>query len=93
MGLKPRYIEYFTYNINSYSELLTLKEELKKLLDNRSSISLQISAYGYNDQEYSFISQPPQTEETKPSVSFFDSSYSSLDYSPTINGAGAKQNN
>lgn len=91
MALRQRYIEYFAYNINTYSDIITLKEELKKLLDNQFIVSLQISAHGHNNSEFGVLSQNSQVEDIKPTSSLFNTPFSPLDYSsPAANGSDQK---
>lgn len=87
MGLKARFIEYFSYNINTYPDLEEFKEEIAKLLGKQFSVSVQITAHGFNSSDFGSISQ--NNLETKVSSSFFNPSFSTLDYN-NENGAGSK---
>ncbi len=89
MGLKPRFIEYFNYNINTYSDLAVFSEEIKKLLDKQFSVCTQITAHGYNSSDFGNVAQETQDVENRPSTSFFNPSFSPIDYS-SGNGAESK---
>lgn len=89
MGLKPRFIDYFNYNINTCADLAVFTEEVKKLLDKQFTISAQITAYGSNGSELGNIGEDTQDLGVKPSTSFFNQTFSPLDYS-SGNGAGAR---
>ena len=91
MGLKPRFIEYFNYNINTYSDLASFTEDIKKLLDQQLSVTAQLTAHGFsNCSEFGSVGQDTLDQDVKPSTSFFNATFSPLDYSGG-NGAGANQ--
>ncbi len=45
MSLRQKYIEYHTSNINTFADIVTLKEELRKLLNNQFSLTVTVTAY------------------------------------------------
>ena len=81
MTLRQRYIEYYNYNINSYADLESLKEELKTLVDKKFSISVQLSAHGYDSSTFDPISPNNQRLESKPGVPPYYTSLFPVDYS------------
>lgn len=90
MGLKPRFIEYFNYNINTYSDLALFMEEIKKLLDQQLSLTAQLTAHGFSCSEFGNTDQDTVDLDAKPSAYFFNTAFSPLDYS-SGNGVGANQ--
>lgn len=49
MALRQKYIEYHTFNVNTFSDLSSLKEELYKLLTKNFSFSVVVTAYDNNE--------------------------------------------
>lgn len=45
MSLRQKYIEYHTCNINTFADIVSLKEELRKLLNNQFSLTVTVTAY------------------------------------------------
>lgn len=45
MALRQKYVEYHTFNVNTLSDLITLKEELQKLVNNNFTLSVTVNAY------------------------------------------------
>ena len=48
MALRQKYIEYHTFNISTFADVVALKEDLQKLLNNHFSLSVSVNAYDYN---------------------------------------------
>lgn len=59
MALRQRYIEYHTSNINTIADVLTFKDELRKLLNSHFSLSVTVTAYDNNgDREFTSSYSP-----------------------------------
>lgn len=49
MALRQRYIEYHTFNVSTFADVVTLKEELTKLLNKSFSLTVSVNAYDQSE--------------------------------------------